>query len=78
VSFGFARWLTYRTIDMSLAVFPVSKPCGSCYSILSSLTPFVIICPNKGKRQALGFHRYSIVKVLLPNASFAQKELLFS
>jgi hypothetical protein len=48
VSFGLGKLLAFRTTGTRLAVFLASKPCGTCYSVLSSLTPFQF-CPESGQ-----------------------------
>jgi hypothetical protein len=66
VSWSFGKWRAYRTTDIRPAFVPVSKPCGNCYSVRSSLLPpFELICPQSEQAFGFGFELYSIVKVRL-------------
>ena len=70
MSFGLDSLLAFHTTGTRLALFSVSRPCGTGYSArlwpLPSLDPLLSLLALKmGKRSELRLYPYSIVKVLL-------------
>jgi len=70
VSFGFGKSLIYRTTGISLALFLVSRFYRNCYSVQSSLTPFLRL----GKRSALAYDIQLLKCFLVSSFIIQQKE----